>query len=50
MKGNLKALAGNVMGIAGFGRYDDNFVINTSAHSVSRGGHTTSVETAVAKK
>jgi len=50
MKGNLKALAGNTIGAVGFGVYDDTYVINTSAHSISRGGHTVNVECSVASK
>ena len=50
MKGNMKALAGNILEAQGFGRYNDNYVIDTSAHSVSRGGHTTNVELSVAKR
>ena len=50
MKGNMKALAGNTIGLEGFGRYDDIFVIDTSAHSLSRSGHSTNVECSVAAK
>jgi phage protein D len=50
LKGTMRALAGNIFGIGGFGRYNGNFVIDTSSHALSRGGYTTSVEVTSAKQ
>lgn len=48
MIGNTKALAGSTIGVVGFGRYDDRYVIDASSHALSRSGYTTSVEMKVA--
>lgn len=50
MQGNMKALAGNTIGIEGFGKYDDTFVIDTGSQAMSRSGHITNIETSVAAK
>lgn len=48
--GTMAALAGNTVGVRGFGRYDDKYVIDTSTHSQSRSGHTVSIGVSVAKQ
>lgn len=42
--GNVSAVAGVVVQTAGFGRYDGRLLIDSSTHSMDRGGYTTGAE------
>ncbi|EGP57884.1 phage late control gene D protein (GPD), putative [Agrobacterium tumefaciens F2] len=48
--GNVSAVAGVVVETSGFGRYDTLLVIDSSRHTMSRGGYTTGAELVKAKR
>lgn len=48
--GDVRALAGVVVGMAGFGRYSGNYLIDRSTHTMTRGGYTTDAELLDARK
>lgn len=47
--GNMKIIAGNVIALTGFGRFDDHYVIDRSTHSVSRSGFFTTGDFSLAR-